>query len=189
VDQAMAGFETPRDYEQALERLLGRDREVLAAFLVSLAHVSGPVGDQVRTFIVGDDVADTAESVRRRISGLAAVSEYEHRHSVGREMGATLEFIVDSIERLVLPKDPAAAFELLVAIFEADKKAMENCGEHDWEVTCAYKRAAAVMRESAKTLPRAEVEERVQALIEADGYGVRACLVVVLPEDARVTKL
>jgi hypothetical protein len=91
-------------------------------------------------------------------------------------MGVSLDFIVDSVERLVLPVDSKAGFELLVAMFEADHVAMENCGEHDWEVVCAYKRAAGVMAEAAKHLPRAEIEERVKGLIEGDAYGVRAGL-------------
>ena len=74
-------------------------------------------------------------------------------------------------------------FELLVAVFEADSVAMENCGEHDWDVACAYKRAAGVMAKAAKNLPRSEVEERVKALIDGDGYGIRAELASEFPED------
>jgi hypothetical protein len=47
-------------------------------------------------------------------------------------MGVSVDFIVDSVERLVLPVDAKAAFQLLVALFEADGVAMENCREHDW---------------------------------------------------------
>jgi hypothetical protein len=74
---------------------------------------------------------------------------------------------------------------LLVAIFEADQVAMENCGEHDWEVACAYERAVGVMAEAAKHLPRAEIEERVKRLIEGDAYGVRAGLVSVYCIEAQ----
>jgi hypothetical protein len=169
-------IETKEDFERARERLRRRDCDALAAFVMSLALDSGPVGEQVRTFIVGDDVAQTVESVRERIKGLEIPSEYEHRHSRGREMGAHLDCIVDSVERLILPKDPKAAFDLLVAMFEADQVAMENCGEHDWEVDCAYRRATGVMAEAAKHLSRAEVDERVKALIEGDAYGMRAGL-------------
>jgi hypothetical protein len=178
-------LETQEEFERA--RLRRRDSDSLAAFLMSLAMDPGPIGEQVRTFIVGDDLAETVESVRERIRGLTIPSEYEHRHSLGREMGVSLDFIVDSVERLVLPIDANAAFELLVAVFEADQVAMENCGEHDWEVACAYKRAVGLMAEAAKNLPRSEVEERVKALIDGDGdgYGVRAELASVVPEEQR----
>ena len=176
-------IETKEEFERARERLRRRDCDSLAAFLMSLALDSGPVGEQVRTFIVGDNLAETVESVGERIRGLTIPSEYEHRHSLGREMGVSLDFIVDSVERLVLPIDANAAFELLAAVLEADHVAMENCGEHDWDVACAYRRAAGAMAEAAKNLPRSEVEERVKALIDGDGYGVRAELGSVFPED------
>jgi len=175
-------IETKEEFERAHERLRRRDSDSLAAFLMSLAMDSGPMGEQVRTFILGDDLAETVESVRQRIRGLSIPSEYEHRHSLGREIGVSLDFIVDSVERLVLPIDAKAAFELLEAVFEADHVAMENCGEHDWGVACAYKRAAGVMAEAAKNLLRSELEERVKALIDGDGYGVRAELASVFSE-------
>ncbi len=46
-------LENKEDFECARERLHRRDPYVLAAFLISLARVSGPVREQVRTFIVG----------------------------------------------------------------------------------------------------------------------------------------
>ena len=126
-------IESQQTSAAALERLRRRDPEVLAAFILSLAKVPGPVGEQVRTFIVGDNVAEIEMSLRERIKGLEIPTEYEHRHARGREMGASLTFIAESIESLVLPVDPKTAFELLVAVYEADSVAMENCGEHDWE--------------------------------------------------------
>jgi hypothetical protein len=173
-------IETHRDFALALERLRRRDPEALAAFILSLAQESGPVGEQVRTFIVGDDVAETVKSVSERIKGLEIPTEYEHRHARGREMGASLEFIVASIESLVLPVSPKVAFELLVALFEADGVAMENCGEHDWEVECAFQRAAVVMAEAAKSLPAADVAEKIRALVAVDSYGVRERLRMVV---------
>jgi hypothetical protein len=173
--------EREQDFERACERLRRRDVESLAAFLVSLAAQSGPVAAQVRTFIVGDDLTETVESIRERIGGLAIASEYDHRHSFGQEMGVSLELIIDSVERLVLPVDANAAFELLAGLFEADEVAIENCGEQDWEVACAYRRAAEVMAAAARQLPPAMIEDRVKTLIEGDSYGMRAELVAAFP--------
>jgi hypothetical protein len=39
------------------------------------------------------------------------------------------------------------------------------------------------MAEAAKSLPRAAVAEPVKALMEQDGYGMRAGLASVVPED------
>jgi hypothetical protein len=118
--------------------------------------------------------------VRERIKGLRVPSDYDYRHARGREIGASLEFIVASIESLVLPVNPKVAFELLVAVFEADGQTMEDCGEHDYEVGCAFGRAAAVMAEAAKLLPEAEVREKIEALMAGDSYGVRERLRVVI---------
>jgi hypothetical protein len=172
-------LENKEDFERVRERLRRRDPEALVGFLMSLAGESGPLGEQIRTFIVGDDVAQTLASIQHRIHGLGIPSEYEYRHSYGQDIGTTLDLIVDSVERLVLPRDPQAAFDALVALFEADAIAMENSREHHWEVECAYQRAAVVMSEAAKQLPTNEVEGRVSALLQIDYYGVRAVLASV----------
>jgi hypothetical protein len=95
----------------------------------------------------------------------------------------SLEWILDSIERLLLPVDSAAASEMLVAVFEADAMAMDNCGDHDWEVSCAYERAAQLMGTVARALPRTTVAEKLRELIANDGYGVRSPLESVLAAE------
>jgi hypothetical protein len=172
--------QTKADLAHALERLRGRDPEALAAFILSLAQDSGPVGEQVRTFIVGNDVAETTESVRKRIASLRVPSEYAHRHARGKEIGASLEYILDAIERLVLPIDPKRAFELLVLFFEADGQAMEHCGDHDFEVTCAFERAAGMIDQAARSVPAADVTAALAPILDDDGYGVRAALSEVM---------
>ncbi len=74
-------LERKAEFEAALARLRRRDPEKLAAFVLSLAHDSGPVGQQVRTFIVGDDVLDVEESLRQRLRSLQSPSDYNHRHA------------------------------------------------------------------------------------------------------------
>ena len=169
-------IETKADFARALERLRRRDAESLAAFILSLAQDSGPVGDQVRTFIVGDDVKETVGSLRVRIGDLG--------HAVGKEIGASLGFILESIETLVLPVDSRAAFQLLVRVFEADAVAMENCGDYDFEVTSAFDRAAELIGRAAESLPRAEVVAALDALVKDDGYGVRGLLTEVIANRA-----
>ena len=137
----------------------------------------------MRTFIVGDDVAETAESLRQRIRRLRVPTEYDHRHARGKEIGASLALIVESIESLVLPVNPQLAFYLLVTVFEADGRAMENCGDHHWEVECAFERTAGVMAEAGKSLPAAEVKERIKALRAVDYYGVRKVLSSIIADD------
>ena len=57
-------IDTNQDLERALDRLTRRDSKSLATFIVSLAQDTGPVGEQVRTFIVGDNLAETVAHER-----------------------------------------------------------------------------------------------------------------------------
>lgn len=173
---------TQEQMAAAVERLRRMEPTILARFIVSLSQDVGPVGEQVRTFIAGDDVVRVIASLRERIGNLGTPTEYAHRHARGRDIGASLEFIVDSIERLVLPADPASAFGLLVRVFETDGVAMESCGDHDWEVACAYKRAAEVMAAAATNLPRADVRRVLGGLLLSDAYGMRKGLAALLSE-------
>ena len=61
---------------------------------MSLAQDSGPIGEQVRTFIVGDDVAETVELVQRRIEDLRTPTERDLRYALGREIGERMGFIL-----------------------------------------------------------------------------------------------
>jgi len=175
--------ETKADFAQAFERLRRRDTESLAAFILSLAQDSGPVGEQVRTFIVGDVVAEAAEALRVRIKGLAMPDEYAHQHARGKEIGVRIDFLLDTIETLVLPIDPRQAFDLLVLLFKAGRQAMENCGDHDFEVTCAFERAAELIERAATLVPRADVVAALEPLLDDDGYGVRSVLADVIAKD------
>jgi hypothetical protein len=171
---------TMQVFARALERLRRRDPESLAAFIVSLAHDTGPIGEQVRTFIVGDDVAETVDSLEERIGELRTLTERDYRRRRGEEIGRRLGFILDSIETLVLPVNPKGAFELLVAVFKADAEAMENCGDHDFDVSCAFERAARLIGQAARSLPTADVVASLEPLVEEDGCGVRGALAEVI---------
>lgn len=172
----MMRLESKQDFECARDRLRRRDPGVLATFIMSLAGDSGPIGEQVRTFIVGDEVAEAADSLRERIKNLAIPDDYAYRHARGKEIGVSLGFILDAIETLVLPIDLRRAFDLLVLFFQADGQAMENCGDHDYEVTCAFERAVELIGQAATLLPRTEVLAALEPLLEDDGYGVRGPL-------------
>jgi hypothetical protein len=165
---------------QAIGRLARRDPTALAAFIVSLAEDMGPIGEQVRTFIVGDNIAETAEALQERIGALRTPTESDFRGRLGEEIGVRLGFILESIETLVLPVEPRAAFELLVRVFKVDSVAMENCGDHDFEVTLAFERAVGLIAKAAKSLSHAHVATALKPLLNDDGYGVRESLAEVI---------
>jgi hypothetical protein len=175
---------TQKEFALALERLRRRDSATLATFIMSLAHDSGPIGEQVRTFVIGDDVVETVDSLRGRIGSLRTPTESDYRRRLGEEIGERLGFILDLIETLVLPADPKSAFYLLVSVFKADAAAMENCGDHDYEVSCAFERAAELIGNAAKSVSPAEVKAGLEPLLDDDGYGVRGALAEVIESRA-----
>jgi len=80
-------IETPRDIETAVVRLRQRSHESLAMFIASLAQDVGPIGEQVRTFIVGDDLAQTRASLEARVDALRSSGSRDDRDRVGEEGG------------------------------------------------------------------------------------------------------
>jgi hypothetical protein len=50
-------------------------------------HDSGPIGEHVRTFIVGDNLAETVASLKERIDALRHERPDYHRHHDGAQVG------------------------------------------------------------------------------------------------------
>jgi len=47
---------------------------------------------------------------------------------------------------------------------------MENCGDHDYEVSSVFERATALIAKAARSLPHGYVESALQPLILDDDY-------------------
>jgi len=173
-------LETTQDVAAAQRRLEGRSPQALAAFIVSLAHDAGPVGEQVRTFIVGDDLAATVESLRERIAALGVADGAAPRDRTGEAVGQRLGYILEAIETWVLPVDSRRAFELLVLLTERDGEAMECCGDHHDSVAYAIERAAGLIEQAIRGLPREEVLGVLEGMAATDEYGTRQRLAAVV---------
>ena len=173
-------IETRADVTAALERLERRSPAALASFILSLAQHGGPVGEQVRTFLVGDDLAASVASLEERVSALRDSPAAERGDRVGEDVGRRLDYILEAIETLVLPGDPRAAFELLVLLVQRDGDAMERCGDHHGAVANVVERAAELIAQAARTLPPQEVRPTLQQLVAEDDYGTRRGLVAVV---------
>jgi hypothetical protein len=173
-------IETNQDLETAIARLASRTPETLATFIASLAFDIGPIGEQVRTFIVGDNLSETTVSLTERIEALRGSRRPRSRHRADEEVGERLGYILHSIEALVLPVSPATAFELLVLLIERDGDAMEQCGDDDYSVQTELKNAAKLIAAAMKSLPSREAKETLERLVAEDGYGTRRPLADVL---------
>jgi len=173
-------LQSTQDLAAAQRRLEGYPPQALAAFIVSLAHDAGPVGEQVRTFIVGDDLAATVESLHERLAALGVEDVRETRDRAGEAVGQRLQYILEAIETLVLPVDSRRAFHLLVLLTERDGAAMECCGDHHDTVAGAIERAADLVEQAIRGLPREEVLGVLQRLAATDEYGTRQRLAAVV---------
>jgi hypothetical protein len=172
-------IETNQDLQTALTRLASRTPETLATFIASLAFDIGPIGEQVQTFIVGDNLSETTASLKERIEALRG-SRRSHFRRANEEVGERLGYILDSIEALVLPVSPATAFELLVLLIERDGDAMEQCGDDHYSVQTELETAAKLVAAAMKSLPSREARETLERLVAEDGYGTRRPLADVL---------
>jgi hypothetical protein len=173
-------IETREDLAAAIARLERRSPAVLAAFISSLAQDRGPMGEQVRTFIVGDDLAETIASLQARVDALRDPESRDDRDRVGADVGPRLGYILDAVETLVLPTNPRGAFELLILLGQRDGDAMERCGDHHPGVASAFERAAGLIAQAAQSLPPDEVRVTLERLIAEDDYGTRRSLVAVV---------
>jgi hypothetical protein len=173
-------IETNQDLETAIARLASRTPETLATFIASLAFDIGPIGEQVRTFIVGDNLSETTASLKERIEVLRGSRRSHSRHRANEEVGERLGYILDSIKVLVLPVSPATAFELLVSLIERDGDAMEQCGDDHYSVQTELETAANLVATAMKSLPSREARETLERLVAEDGYGTRRPLADVL---------
>ena len=173
-------IETNQDLKTAIARLASRAPETLATFIASLAFDAGPIGEQVRTFIVGDNLSETSASLKERIDALRGSRRANSRHRAHEEVGERLDYILRSIETLVLPRSPATAFELLVLLIERDGDAMEQCGDDSWSVQMQLETAASLIATAMKTLPSIDAKQTLERLVAEDGYGTRTPLANVL---------
>lgn len=173
-------IETKQDLETAITRLASRTPEALATFIASLAFDIGPIGEQVRTFIVGDNLSDTTASLKERIEALRGSRRSHSRHRANEEVGKRLGYILDSIEVLVLPVSPATAFDLLVLLIERDGDAMEQCSDDHYSIQTELETAAKLVAAAMTSLPSRNARKTLERLVAEDEYGTRRPLADVL---------
>jgi hypothetical protein len=178
-------IETNQDVEAAIARLVSRTPEALATFITSLAFDTGPIGEHVRTFLVGDDLSAITASLKERIDALRGTRRSHPRHRTPAEVGERIGYILWSIEMLVLPVSPATAFELLVLLIERDGDAMEQCGDDRWSVQMELGNAAELVAKTIKSLPDRDARQTLERLVAEDGYGTRMPLTAVLAKSSR----
>lgn len=171
--------ETNEKIQRFASRLSSRAPESLARFIASLAVDIGldtdSLNEHVQTFIVGDNLAEATDSLKKRINALRLSERRHSRCGAWRDIGQRLCYIYEAIETLILPVSPATAFELLVLTVERDEDVMMQCGGDTLAVEAGVTRAAALLTLAARSLPSSEVIETMRRLV-ADNFWLRSPL-------------
>jgi hypothetical protein len=176
----LIGLETTAEVAAATARLGRRSPDALAAFIVSLAHMSGLVREHVIDFIAADNPSQLGAHLRQHIQWLRQDGERRWRGAKGAGVAIRLESLLDSIENYVLPVDAAGALALLALLIESDGAAMEQCADAHYEVGRAIERACTLVGIAAASLPPESTRESLQRLLARDDYGCRQTLVAVM---------
>lgn len=164
---------SPNDNELA-ERLARRPAVSLAQFIVSLRFAPNPVGEHIRTFLLAEDLPATAASIAARLEHFADLSARRPtRSSRSSPIAATLEYLLDDIEFIVRPDDQRQAFALLVRFLECDAAASERSLDEDFEIQRVYRRAVAILTDTAKVVPDEDRKLASAQLLSTDSYELR----------------
>ncbi len=152
-----------------------RGTEPLARFILTLAYDDNGIGDYVRTFIAADDPSRSVQRLRESLAVIRAGERaYDYRHKRSDVFLRRLDHVLDSIELIVLPRDPQAAFDLLVQAIESDDAVANHC--HESDIGCTFDRACRLLISVAETLRSAEVDATITRLAANDPYGARRLL-------------
>jgi hypothetical protein len=103
----------------------------------------------------------------------------DYRHRQGFMAASRLGHILDAIELMLLPANPAAA-EMLQRVIEIDAEISGNSHEDDFGVAEAFDRACDLLNVAARSLPFATVQPILDHLKSGDECGLRNRLAPVL---------
>jgi hypothetical protein len=170
-------IQTKDQLEQARIALERRSPGELVAFILSLAQASNGIGDYVHAFAVADTPDASADLLRSELSFLQrGEREYDVRHRRSFEFVARVERLLDAIECILLPADPAAAFDLLAQFIESDEQIVDHCIEDDFGASEVFGRACELLLTVARTLPVAVARPVLVRLSADDPCGLRSRL-------------
>jgi hypothetical protein len=173
-------IQTTADLESAIARLSRRSPKSLAAFIASLAHDSGPIGEHVRGFIDADDPLAIVVSLQERIGALRQSNRRNSRNRASEDVGERFGYLVDAIETTILRSDPRTAFRLLAELIERDGDGMETCEDEGNSITTVIGRACALLARAAPSQPTEEVLVTLKRLVAGDAYGTRSSLTALV---------
>jgi hypothetical protein len=161
---------TRQELEQARTALLQRSPEALADFILSMAQMANGIGNYIHTFAVAHDPQHAASLIRAEIRTVReGERDYDYRHRQSSQIVERLERAVHSIENVLLPGDPRAAFEILTHLIERDEEIAAHCHEADFRASRAFEHACELLLKAMQSLPAAETEPVLARLWRTNG--------------------
>ena len=176
----MNTLETQADFIEATARLARRPPERLAAFIVSLAHRTGPVHERVLSFLAPDDPAAHSTCLRTQILRLRDGRDRRSRDEASDANAVRLESVLDGIEQAVLSADPKEALALLTLAIECDATLLDQSTAFDDEISCAIHRACSLIELVAALLPIESTRATLEQLYACDTHGCREPLAAII---------
>ena len=173
-------LETQADFIEATARLARRPPEILAAFIVSLAHRTGPVHERVLSFLAADDPAMLSACLRTQILRLRNGRDRRPRDEGSGANAVRLEYVLDAIEQAVLPSDPKEALALLTLALECDATLLDQSTDFAHEISCAILRACSLIELVAALLPIESTRATLEQLYASDTHGCRGPLAAII---------
>ena len=135
----------PDDLEAFLHTL---DAPALASVLLELAQEHEAVQQRLTRLRLADRPDRLAAGFRKTLAGWRRASKFL-AYREAREFGLALEAWLGQIERELMPKDPAAALELVEAFIESDAAFFDRADDSDGAVGDAVRAGCRLWLEAA----------------------------------------
>ncbi len=171
----------PMDNTRAKEEIANflalQDAQTLTQVLLELAEDYAPVYQRLERLRLRDDPTALTARFTQQLHRWATDDRFV-QHDDAAAFGQGLDVWVAQVQREVLPRFPKEAMALFAAFLELDRVVFERVDDDGGCVGGAFELACTLWLTAAAAagLSRAEIADRVSALLRADHYGARAAL-------------
>jgi len=163
-------METVEEYNHVRKQLMGLDKSVLVDALLQLAQESNSASLLVNGLIAAKE--------ERSLLFRSYIERVIHQEEIltGEQILVILSRALDLLDPL--NTDPKIALQLLETFYFADSWAFESTTELDFEFDCLFSKRAYNLfcRFAQQCGDKKYVQQTVDRLLSADGYGVRTNL-------------
>lgn len=163
--------------EEIASFLALQDAQTLAQALLELAADYAPVYQRLERLRLRDDPMALMARFTQQLQ-IWETDDRFIRHQDAAAFGRDLDVWVAQVQREVLPRFPREAMALFAAFLDLDRVVFERVDDDGGYVGGPFELACKLWLTSAAAagLSRAEIADRVSAMLLADHYGARVAL-------------